>query len=82
MAATYDKSHRITDIRPTDCVFIHFARGGESGYVASGINAHKLDPQRVGPFLVVEMCGPNAGRVDTHTKRLENMACHQHSPLD
>jgi hypothetical protein len=64
MAAVYDKTHRITDIRPGDRVFINFAKRNESGYVASGINSHKLGPQRVGPFLVTEMCGPNACRVD------------------
>jgi hypothetical protein len=64
MAAVYDKTHRITDIRPGDRVFINFAKRNKSGYVASGINSHKLGPQRVGPFLVTEMCGPNACRVD------------------
>jgi hypothetical protein len=64
MAAVYDKTHRITDIRPGDRVFINFAKRNESGYVASGISSHKLGPQRVGPFLVTEMCGPNACRVD------------------
>jgi hypothetical protein len=64
MASTYDKGHRISDIRAGDRVFINFAKRTESGYSAAGVNAPKLGPQRVGPFLVIEMVGENACRVD------------------
>jgi hypothetical protein len=64
MASTYDKGHRITDIHVGDKVFINLAKKAESGYTAAGINAPKLGPQRVGPFLVTEKAGENAFRVD------------------
>jgi hypothetical protein len=64
MAATYDKGHRISDIRAGDKVFVNFAKRTEAGYTAAGVNSPKLAPQRVGPFLVIEMVGENACRVD------------------
>jgi hypothetical protein len=48
MASTYDKGRRISDIRVGDKVYINLAKRNESGYSASGINAPKLGPQRVG----------------------------------
>jgi hypothetical protein len=67
MAATYDKDRRISDICKGDYVFVNFAKRNETGYSAAGINAPKLGPQRVGPFLVTEMVGQNACRVDLPT---------------
>jgi hypothetical protein len=67
MAATYDKDRRISDIRKGDYVFVNFSKRNEAGYTAAGINAPKLGPQRVGPFLVTEMVGNNACRVDIPT---------------
>jgi hypothetical protein len=64
MASTYDQSHRITDIRVGDYVFINFAKKTESGYTVSGIQSRKLGPQRAGPFLVLAMAGENACHVD------------------
>jgi hypothetical protein len=64
MASTYDKGHRVCDIRPGDYVFINFSKKTESGYSASGIQSRKLGPQRAGPFLVVAMAGENACHVD------------------
>jgi hypothetical protein len=67
MATTYDKGHRISDIRAGDKVFINLAKRAEAGYSVPGIVSPKLGPQRVGPFLVTEMVGPNACRVDIPT---------------
>jgi hypothetical protein len=64
MASTYDKGHRITDISVGDRVFINLAKRTEAEYSVPGIKSPKLGPQRIGPFLVTEMCGPNACRVD------------------
>jgi hypothetical protein len=67
MAAAHDKGRRIADIRKGDYVFVNFAKRNETGYTVAGINAPKLGPQRVGPFLVTEMVGHNACRVDLPT---------------
>jgi hypothetical protein len=64
MATIHDNGKRIADICAGDYVFITFAKRNESGYTASGIKAPKLGPQRVGPFRVTEMAGPNACRID------------------
>jgi hypothetical protein len=60
MATAYDNGRRITDIQVGDKVYINLAKKKESGYSASDINAPKLGPQRVGPFLVTEKAGENA----------------------
>jgi hypothetical protein len=64
MAATYDKGHKITDLRVGDKVFINIPKRTKAGYSVPGIKSPKLSPQRVGPFLITEMCTPNAYRVD------------------
>jgi hypothetical protein len=64
MASTYDKNHRIADIRAGDYVFINFAKKVENGYTASGVQCRKLGPQRAGPFRVIAMIGENACQVD------------------
>jgi hypothetical protein len=64
MAATYDKGHRISDIRVGDRVFINFAKKNDTGYTAPGIKTPKLAPQRIGPFLVLEKVGENAFKID------------------
>jgi hypothetical protein len=64
MAAAYDNGHKITDLHVGDKVFINIAKRTEAGYSVPGIKSPKFGPQRVGPFLITEMCGPNACQVD------------------
>jgi hypothetical protein len=64
MAMTYDRGYRILDIHARDKVIIDLAKWAEAGYSVPGIVSLKLGPQRIRPFLVIEMVGPNACRVD------------------
>jgi hypothetical protein len=64
MAAGYNNGRRISDIQVQDKVYINLAKKTDVSYTASSINAPKLGPQRVGPFLVTDTAGSNAVGVD------------------